>query len=168
MTESSPAAGTAEALAQFLYGDAPLDAWPGQNGGELGEPWRSFERARELARSGQPAEAISSWLRIASTEDLESRQILQAWHFLRQASCPPPAETAKLVLGVVVEMPVDDGHDLLAAYRDGSARYLNYSGAAVVWEDRTVSEVQSAIDSWLATGQGIADAAGPLEPPTVP
>src|SRR6267142_5896966 len=104
--------------------------------------WISFERARRLAHAGQQREAAGVWLQIASAEGLESRQLLQAWHFLRQAGFPPPADQAKLVLGVVAQMPVQGSHDLLAAYRDGSARYLNYSGKAVVWEDRSDAQIQ--------------------------
>jgi hypothetical protein len=54
-------------------------------------------------------------------------------------------DQARLVLGVAAEMPVRKGHDLLAAYRDGTARYLNYSGKAVIWDDHSDSRVQAAI-----------------------
>jgi hypothetical protein len=86
-------------------------------------------------------------------EGLESRQVLQACNFLREAEEQPPADRAKLVLGAVAEMPVHGGHDLLAAYQDGIARYLSYSGNAVVWENRSVAPIQSAINDWLAQAQ---------------
>jgi hypothetical protein len=85
---------------------------------------------------------------------------LQAWHFLRQAGQPPPADRDRLVPGAAVEMPVPAGHDLLVAYRDGSARYLNYSGTVLLWEARSDAETQAAITGWLAVGQVIADAIG--------
>jgi hypothetical protein len=158
----------ARALSKFVYGDAPLDEWAAQGAGDPGEPWNSFEQARQLVRAGQQHEAVKIWLQIASTEGLESRQILQAWHFLRHASCPPPADQAKLVLGVAAEMPVQGAHDLLAAYRDGSARYLNYSDKVVVWEDRSVADIQTVIDGWLARGQGIANVIGPWDEQSLP
>jgi hypothetical protein len=160
--------GAAGAVGQFVYGDAPLDEWVAHGDGALREPWSSFERARQMVHAGQPDEAVKVWRQIASTEGLESRQVLQAWHFLREVGCPPPADRAKFVLGVVAEIPVEGAHDLLAAYRDGSARYLNHSGKAVVWEDRSVSQVQAAIGTWLARGQVIAGATGPWDQPSFP
>jgi hypothetical protein len=160
--------GAAGELRQFVYGDAPLDKWVPQGAGALHEPWRSFEKAGQLAHAGQPHEAAEIWRQIASTEGLESRQTLQAWHFLRQAGYQPPADRAKFVLGVVAEMPVGSAHDLLAAYRDGSARYLNYSGKAVVWDAPSVSPIQEAIDTWLDSGQVIANATGPWDQPSFP
>jgi hypothetical protein len=133
------------------------------------EPWSSFQRAERLARAGQPDEAATIWQQIALAERLESRQTLQAWHFLRRAGYPPPADRAQDALGVVAEMPVHNAHDLLAAYQDGTARYLNYSGKVVIWEeDPSVAEIQSAIDDWLATGQVIANAIGPWEQSALP
>jgi hypothetical protein len=163
--------GTADpsrALRQFVYGDAPVDEWAAQGDGDPGEPWNSFERARQLFHRGQRQEAIKIWRQIAVAEGLESRQVLQAWHFLRQTGEQPPAGSAKLVLGAAAEMPVHGGHDVLAAYRDGTARYLNYSGKAVVWEDRSVATIQSAITDWLAKAQVIVNAIGPWNQPALP
>lgn len=160
--------GAAEAVGQFVYGDVPLDEWVAHGDGALREPWSSFEQARQMVHTGRPDEAVKVWRQIASTEGLESRQVLQAWHFLRQVGYPPPADQAKFVLGVVAEIPVEGEHDLLAAYRDGSARYLNHSGKVVVWEDRSVSQVQAAIGTWLARGQVIAGATGPWDQPSFP
>lgn len=168
MTGSSGAGGAAGALSQFIYGDAPLDEWVARGGADPGEPWNSFERARQLAHAGRQREAAGVWLQIAAAEGLESRQLLQAWHFLRQAGLPPPADQAKLVLGVVAHMPVQGSDDLLAAYRDGSARYLSYSGKAVVWEDRSDAQIQAAINAWLAAGQAIASVTGPWDQPSLP
>ena len=65
-------------------------------------------------------------------------------------------------------MPVRKGHDLLTAYRDGSARYLNYSGKAVIWEDHSDARIQAAITGWLTAGQVIADAIGVWDQPALP
>jgi len=118
----------AEALRKFVFGDVPLGEWKPQGDGEPLPPWDAFERARQLAHGGEVGPAADIWWQIALSEGIESRQTLQAWHFLREAGRPPPAELAKVVLGTVIEMPVDADHDLLAAYRDGSARYLNPLG----------------------------------------
>ncbi|HTW04200.1 MAG TPA: hypothetical protein VMF87_28140 [Streptosporangiaceae bacterium] len=60
------------------------------------------------------------------------------------------------------------GHDLLAAYRDGTARYLNYTGKAVVWEDHSVAPIQAAISDWLAKAQVITNVIGPWDQPALP
>ena len=88
----------------------------------------------ELA-AGHRDEAIRLWLHIAARTDIEARHVLRARTFLRQAGISPDAEDAKDVLGVVVSVPVQHGHDVLAAYRDGSVRYINFSGAAVVVDE---------------------------------
>jgi hypothetical protein len=90
------------------------------------------------------------------------------WHFLRGAGYQPPDDQAKRVLGVVMEMPVGGAHDLLAAYEDGSARYLDYSGKVVILEDRTLHQVQEAIKNWLSLGQVIVQAIGPWTQPALP
>jgi hypothetical protein len=38
------------------------------------------------------------------------------------------------VLGVILEMPSGGAYDTLAAYVDGTARYLNFSGKAIFWD----------------------------------
>lgn len=65
-------------------------------------------------------------------------------------------------------MPVRKGHDLLTAYRDGPARYLNHSGKAVIWEDHSDARIQAAITGWLTAGQVIADAIGVWDQPSLP
>ncbi len=65
---------------------------------------------------------------------LESRHYLQAWHFLRAAGIQPPEQWAQFVLGVVVEVGMPGGADLVAAYADGSARFYSHAGGGVVWD----------------------------------
>jgi hypothetical protein len=70
------------------------------------------------------------------------------------------------VLGVVLDAPIQNGVDTLS-YADGSARYLNVSGAAIVWDapdTRLDAQVRALIDA----GQALADLIGPwdgLRPP---
>ena len=71
------------------------------------------------------------------------------------------------VLGVVVEVPIDDGHDVLAAYADGSVRYLNHAGSATVI-DAPPPEVAQRAAAVLAAGQALADGIGPWTEPALP
>ena len=152
-------ASAAGLLRQFVYGDVPLEQWGPQSPAEQSrEPWASFEQARRLARAGQQAEAVAIWRQIALTEGLESRVALQAWHFVRQAGHRPPAELTSEAFGAVVEVPIQRSHDVLAVYRDRTARYLNYAGGAVIWEDREDPAIQAVVDDWMTLAKGLAGA----------
>lgn len=41
------------------------------------------------------------------------------------------------LLGVVVELGLEGGLDVLAAFKDGTARYFNYTGKVLIWESPT-------------------------------
>ncbi|UYZ62547.1 hypothetical protein [Hymenobacter weizhouensis] len=66
------------------------------------------------------------------------------------------------MLGVVVEVALPGGLDVVAAYADGSARYLNHSGKVIVWErpDRTLDRL---VGELLAAGKAVTDAIGTWE-----
>jgi hypothetical protein len=77
---------------------------------------------------------------------------------------------AKHVYGVVVDVPVENGFDTVAAFDDRSARYLNFSGAAVVW-DAPDSRMDARVRELLAAGQQLATLIGPWQderPPLTP
>lgn len=56
------------------------------------------------------------------------------WSALRELGVEPEAKFALEILGAVVEVPMQGAYDTLAAYQDGSARYLNFSGTAIFWD----------------------------------
>lgn len=94
--------------------------------------------------------------------DLESRHYLQAWHFLRELGEQPSAVEAKQLYGVVVEVGMDEGLDIVAAYADHTARYFNYSGAAIIWE-RPDDSLDADVDALLGAGRIVAAQIGPWE-----
>jgi hypothetical protein len=149
-------------LRELLFGDAPIDQWPSNHTDQ--SPFGDFVRARQLLQSGDTAAASRVWRDILAAPGLESRHYLQAWTFLRSHAQPPPASIVKQVLGVVVEVGMPNGLDLLAAYQDYSARYLNFSGAGVVWE-RPDSSLDSSIESVLRHAATIARHIGPWTEP---
>jgi hypothetical protein len=118
-------------IRETLFGDMPLSAWSHGEGNVT--PWAEFTQVQRHLETQDVAAATAQLRQIASLPNLESRHYLQAWNELRRLGVKPTAE-AKQLLGVVVEVGLDEGLDLLAAYADGSARYFNFSGAAVVWE----------------------------------
>lgn len=158
----------ADTLGRFIYGNVPIEDWGPDEGDSPGEPWTSFAQARTLWQSGDSQGAVTIWQNIASMGGIESRQTLQAWHFLRSEGVVPEPDVAKLVLGVLAEVPVQTGHDVLAGYRDGSVRYLNYSGKAAVVEDRSLLDIQNPLREWLAVAQEMVGAIGPWVDPKLP
>jgi len=86
---------------------------------------------------------------------------------LRELGDKPPQGREKEVLGVVVEIGMPKGLDLVAAYRDHRARYFNYSGAGVLWERRDDS-LDGLIDELLQAGTQVAQAIGPWTKPRPP
>lgn len=166
MAESSPQVGPS--IRDTLFGDLPLELVPpGGAPASLGEPWVTFLKARMALFEGRPAEAIDLWQQIARTSGLESRHYAQAWHFLRTQGVRPPAEIERLLLGVVVEVSLLNGLDLLAAYPDHHARYYNFSGAGVIWDHPNTS-LDPAIDALLEAGRQIASMVGIWEGPRLP
>jgi hypothetical protein len=69
------------------------------------------------------------------------------------------------IRGVVVEVEVDGaGVDTVAAFADGTARYLNHSGAAVVWEaDDPV--IRARVQAMIAAAVPVRTVAGPGDEP---
>ena len=117
----------------------------------------------DAAIAGDAAAAAVALARIRDG-DHESRLRLQAWSLARAAGVMPSGDEAAEVLGVVVDMGLEEGLDTLAAFADGSARYLNHSGSAIVWEvpDMAVGERARAL---LAAAEAVIPVTGPLDGP---
>jgi hypothetical protein len=148
-----------------MFGDLPLEAVPSDSQADaLEEPWITFAAAREVLAAGRPEEAIELWRAILALPNLESLHYAQAWHFLRAQGAHPPPEIAKTILGVVVEVGMDRGLDLLAAYPDHTARYHNFSGRSVAWEHPDDS-LDASIDALLAAGTRVLKAINPWPNP---
>ena len=79
---------------------------------------------------------------------------LEAWLALRRLGDTPPSAIAKQVLGVVVEVGVEGGLDLVAVYNDLSAWYYDHTGAAVIrhnFESRDLVPVGSNLGVFATT-----------------
>ena len=151
-----------------LFGDVPLaELVKAHPKVPLAEPWLSFQHARDLNDTGDVAGAKEAVRKIAAMPDLDTRIFLQAWHTLRELGDKPPQGREKEVLGVVVEIGMPKGLDLVAAYRDHRARYFNYSGAGVLWERRDDS-LDGLIDELLQAGTVVVEAIGPWTKPKPP
>jgi hypothetical protein len=144
-----------------LFGDMPLSQWP-SDPSLTAEPWHSFVQARKYLDQRDQDSAIAVLKKITDMPGLEPRHYLQAWHFLRQLGVNPPPEKAKTVYGVVVEVAVKGGADVVAAYANRTARYLHHSGGGVIWEHPDTS-LDAEIEALLNAGQAVANVIGPWE-----
>lgn len=145
-------------IRDMLFGDLPMTLWPAGDAAEI--PWNLFREARICRELGQEAAAGSLLEKVINAPGLESRHYLQAWHFLRQGGTT--LNFSAELLGMVVEVAMEEGLDLLAIYTDGSARYYNFSGSGIVW-DRPDEEVSGKINSILEQGRKILQHIGPWE-----
>ena len=143
-----------------------MDQWPPAQDGVATDIADDFVAARDAMGRGDVAQAVSLWTAIAQTRDVEQRHILQAWTFLRGQGIAPNAAVASTVLGVVLEVPAGSGVDVLAAYRDATSRYLNFSGKVAVVDG--VAEVSPLIDALVNAGQNLSDHIGLWDKPELP
>src|SRR5450432_999363 len=146
-------------LRETFFGDMPLPAWAADN---RIEPWTAFSSALACLERNDQHGAIATLQSIVRRSGLESRHYLEAWQGLREMGVSPVPEEAKHVYGVVVDVPMTSGFDTLAAYEDRSARYINFSGAAIIW-DAPDSRMDGQVQKLLAAGQALAHLIGPWE-----
>ena len=69
--------------------------------------------------------------RLISDPQTESRVKILAYRKLASTTEKPQK---KKLLAVIVEVGLEKGVDVLASYRDGTARYINQSGKIIVWD----------------------------------
>ncbi|WP_223648952.1 hypothetical protein [Hymenobacter psoromatis] len=94
---------------------------------------------------------------VAHDTQLEARARLLAYRRLLALGDPEPT---KELLGVVVEVGLPGGLDVLAAYPDGSARYLNQAEKLLVWDAATPDSTR-LIEQLLAASRQVARQIGP-------
>lgn len=97
-----------------------------------------------------------------ATQDSRVRALAYLW--LRTHGVPVPP---KALLGVIVEVPLDDGLDVLAVYTDGGVRYLNHSGAMSIFEG-AVPALEPAARAVLAAAEAVVARIGPWDKPRLP
>lgn len=98
---------------------------------------------------------------LAEDADAESRTRLLAYTMLMNTGIKPQRRE---LLGVVIEVGLEEGLDVLAAYDDGTARYINQSGAMVIWEAPT-SASNALLDRLFAESEVVVSKIGPWNKP---
>jgi len=129
-----PAVGSAPGpnpLRELLFADLPA-AQARSVFANAGDAGRTLVALADAADRHDPAAARAA-LTSAPGWNTDTRLHLQAWSLARDAGVEA-GEDGRDVLGVVVDMGLVDGLDTLAGFDDGSARDLNHTGTAIVWE----------------------------------
>lgn len=146
-------------LRELLFGDVPIEDWAGTS---TALPWRHFQDAEHAMVTANVPAAETALQSVLDTPRLESRQYLQAWSCLRQLDRDALAGLPERLYGVVLDVPLDQGVDTLAAYDDRTARYLNQGGGAIVW-DATDPAMDALIDALLAAARPLLETIGVWE-----
>lgn len=102
---------------------------------------------------------------LAADATQESRIRLLACHRLQQAG---QVIDHKELLGVVVEVALPEGLDVLAAYADGTARFLHHTGRVIIWENGTDTSSRQFIDQLFAASTKVVAQIGPWDQPRRP
>ncbi len=121
---------------------------------EEGSPLKVIHDATDLA-------AVAG---ITVDTSQESRVRALAYNLLRAKGWQVPP---KVLLGVILEVPLDNGLDTLAVFSDGRIRYINQSRRIVVMETPPPN-VHAKATEVLAAAQTIVDKIGPWAKPRLP
>jgi hypothetical protein len=107
---------------------------------------------------------IKDLQKLIMDDDTESRVKLLAYKKLQLAG---EQIEEKELLGVIVEVGMDEGLDVLASFRDGTARYINHSERMLIWEttDQTSSEITTQL---FRDSANIVQRIGPWDKPRRP
>lgn len=119
-------------------------------------PWQDV-----LFGSAPKESAIRS---LADDPNEESRIRLLAFNWLRVQGHGVPA---RQLLGVIVEVALDGGLDVLAAYADGRVRYINHTGKAAVFEGVPLELAAKAKEA-IEFAQVAVNQIGPWDMPRLP
>ncbi len=107
-------------------------------------PWSSFLEIVARQRQGKSSERTLRAL--AEDPAQEARVRMWAWRALRQSGVKPDGFALSELLGLVVEVPIGPGSDVLAVYCDGGQRYLNHAGSLTAKQESPPSqEVQDLL-----------------------
>jgi len=112
-----------------------------------------------------PTSSIADLQKIVDDGATEARAKILAYN-LQMARGHKP--TNKELLGVIVEVGLEGGLDTLAAYSDQRARYINYTGSMVVWENPEDETAGQMIRDLFEKSREIVSKIGPWENPRRP
>lgn len=118
-----------------------------------------FKQAHQFVKGGKPEAAKKVLKQILDDPTSEVRTKLWAWNALRELGEKPAASVANEVQGVVMEVPVEDWVDTLAAYSDGRARYVNGKGGAIIWELPENTRISALVGNFIKAAKSLVEKA---------
>jgi len=104
----------------------------------------------------EPDAGVPALTKLAGDDTAESRIRALAFRSLRELGATP--EPLPL-LGVIVEVGLDEGLDTLAAYADGRARYINHAAGVSVVEGG--GPIAAHVEAVIEAARPVAAAIGP-------
>lgn len=107
---------------------------------------------------------VADLRKIIDDEKTESRMKILAYNLLREGG---QNVNTKELHGVIVEVGIDAGLDVLASFRDGSARYINHTGKMVIWETSNNTS-EALITQLFNASANIVKQIGPWDKPRRP
>jgi hypothetical protein len=107
---------------------------------------------------------IADLKQIASADACESRVRLLAFRELQRRG---ELVDANLLLGVILEVGLENGLDTLAIYQDGTARYINQAGGVIVWEEKD-QLLTFKIGKLMQLGEAVVAKIGPWDKDRLP
>jgi hypothetical protein len=114
--------------------------------------WIALAYAKQ--QLGYNLEARSCIRQIFTLPDLESRDLLSAWSILRELGETPHNSAANEVLGVIIEIGVEDSAAIVAGYADGSARLFYGPGGGILLPiEETPKEIRDAAQQLISSAQ---------------
>ena len=116
-----------------------------------------------LTLLAEPADRVAL-RKIADEQTNEGRVRAVAYNRLRAAGEKVPP---KKLLGVIVEVPLQQGLDVLAAFSEGGVRYLNQSGKVAIFEGQG-NPVEALAKELVAISQPIVNQIGPWDKQRLP
>lgn len=96
--------------------------------------WTHLTEAAACLRRNERERASELLLGITAKPDAGTRVLLWSWTALRGLGVHPKTDEGAQIKGVVIRVPMGSGADVLAAYADGTARYVNHSGKVIAWD----------------------------------
>ncbi len=118
----------------LFFADQSLEELAKTLHGSKTEPWSLFISAFTDSQKNDLDAAKASLHEILKIPDSESRVRLLAWRSLRALGEQPPAKVASEVQGVICELHNEAGIGTIAAYADGTARWLGARGRITIWD----------------------------------
>ena len=100
--------------------------------------------------------------KITTDADADPRAKILAYNKLLARGNKP---TNKELLAVIVEVGLDGGLDVLASFKNGTARYINQTGKVLIWETTTDATVNQLTKDLFAKSVEVVNQIGPWDKP---